>query len=35
MNDDKLKKIVMEGLKKANTKAISRAQHVQDFCIMP
>lgn len=25
----------MEGLKKANEKAISRAQYVQDFYLMP
>ena len=25
----------MEGLKKANNRAISRAQHVQDFYLLP
>ena len=35
MKDEKLRKLLAEGLKKANEKAISRAQHVQDFVILP
>jgi long-chain-fatty-acid--CoA ligase ACSBG len=34
-SNEKLRKIIMEGLKKANERAISRAQHVQDFYLMP
>jgi long-chain-fatty-acid--CoA ligase ACSBG len=34
-DNEKLRKIIMDGLKKANEKAISRAQHVQDFYLMP
>ena len=33
--NERLRKIITEGLKKANEKAISKAQYVQDFCIMP
>jgi long-chain-fatty-acid--CoA ligase ACSBG len=33
-SDEKLKKIISEGLKKANEKAISRAQHIQDFIVL-
>jgi long-subunit acyl-CoA synthetase (AMP-forming) len=35
IKDEKVRKILAEGLKKANEKAISRAQHVQDFVILP
>lgn len=35
VKDEKVRKIIDEGLKKANLKAISRAQHVQDFMILP
>jgi len=35
MNNAAFKKIVMEGLKKSNEKAISRAQFVQEFSLMP
>jgi long-chain-fatty-acid--CoA ligase ACSBG len=34
VKDEKLRKIVSDGLKKANEKAISRAQFVQDFAIL-
>ncbi len=34
-NNEKLRKIIMEGLKKANEKAISKAQYVQEFYLMP
>ena len=34
MKDEKLRQLVSEGLKKANEKAISRAQTVQDFIIL-
>jgi long-chain-fatty-acid--CoA ligase ACSBG len=34
-NNEKLRKIIMEGLKKANEKAISKAQYIQDFYLMP
>lgn len=33
--DPKVKKIILEGLEKANQKAISRAQNVQNFFILP
>lgn len=33
-NDEKVRKIISEGIKKANEKAISRAQYVQDFTIL-
>ena len=35
IDDEKVRKIINEGLKKANEKAISRAQYVQDFIILP
>ena len=35
LKDEKIRKLLAEGLKKANEKAISRAQHVQDFVILP
>jgi len=35
VNDEKLRKIISDGIKKANEKAISRAQYVQDFIILP
>ena len=34
-NNEKFRKIVLDGLKKANDKAISRAQYVQDFYLLP
>lgn len=32
--DEKVRKIIADGLKQANEKAISRAQYVQDFIIL-
>lgn len=29
-----LRKVILDGLKVANDRAISRAQHVQDFCLL-
>ena len=34
-NNEKFRKVVMDGLKRTNEKAISRAQHVQDFHLLP
>lgn len=34
-NDLKVRKVILEGLEKANKKAISRAQNVQNFYILP
>ena len=34
VKDEKVRKILSDGLKKANEKAISRAQYVQDFIIL-
>jgi hypothetical protein len=30
-----LRNLILEGLKISNSKAISRAQHVQDFIVLP